>query len=136
MRRRAFEATRFATGYHNKNGIEVHGERGAVRFSFEDMAYLDYYDRTADPLVAGWTRIPASRGGAHPYADAWWPAAHHQGYEHTFVNMAADICRVVGGGAAEVPLPDFADAYATQEVLEAATLSAARRRPVAVAELR
>jgi predicted dehydrogenase len=131
-----FEATRFATGYHNKNGLEVHGERGALRFNFEEMVYLDYFDRTADPQIAGWTRIPASRGGTHPYAAAWWPTAHHQGYEHTFVNMAADICRVVGGGAAEVELPDFADAYATQEVLEAATMSAQQRRPVPVAELR
>ena len=132
-----FEATRFATGYHNKNGLEVHGERGAVRFNFEEMVYLDYFDKTADPALAGWTRIPVSRGGgAHPYADPWWPAAHHQGYEHTFVNMAADVCRAVGGGTPEVPLPDFADAYATQEVLEAATVSATQRRPVAVAELR
>ncbi len=131
-----FEATRFATGYHNRNGIEVHGQHGALRFSFEEMVYLDFYDRTADPRTAGWTRIPASRPGHHPYADAWWPAAHHQGYEHTFVNMAADVCRVVGGVPAEVPLPDFADAYRTQEVLEAATISAAQRRPVPIAELR
>ena len=132
-----FEATRFATGYHNRNGIEVHGERGALRFSFEEMPYLDVYDRTADPATAGWTRVPVSRtGGVHPYADPWWPAAHHQGYEHTFVNMAADVCRAIGGGVPEVPLPDFADAYATQEVLEAATLSAQQRRPVTVAELR
>ena len=131
-----FEATRFATGYHNKNGLEVHGERGAIRFNFEDMVYLDLYDRAAPDQTAGWTRIPASRPGTHPYAAAWWPTAHHQGYEHTFTNMAADVCRAIGGQPAEVPLPDFADAYATQEVLEAATLSAAQRRPVAVAELR
>jgi predicted dehydrogenase len=130
-----FEATRFATGYHNRNGIEVHGERGALRFNFEEMVYLDFYDRTTDPKTAGWTRIPASRPGQHPYADAWWPAAHHQGYEHTFVNMAADVCRQLAGQPPEVPLPDFADAYRTQEVLEAATLSAAQRRPVAIGEL-
>ncbi len=132
-----FEATRFATGYHNRNGIEVHGDRGAVRFDFEDMAYLDYYDRTAPERTAGWTRIPVTRGGGvHPYADAWWPTSHPPGYEHTFVNMAADVCRALGGAAPEVPLADFADAYRTQEVLEAATLSAAQRRPVTVAELR
>ena len=131
-----FEATRFATGYHNKNGLEVHGDRGALRFNFEDMPYLDFYDRTADPTTAGWTRIPASRPAVHPYADAWWPAAHHQGYEHTFVNMAADVCRALGGGRPDVPLPDFADAYRTQEVLEAATISAVERRPVPIAELR
>ena len=46
------------------------------------------------------------------------------GYEHGFTNMAADICRVIAGGQPEVPLPDFADAYETQRVLEAALVSA------------
>jgi predicted dehydrogenase len=131
-----FEATRFATGYHNKNGLEIHGERGALRFNFEEMVYLDFHDRSVDPKVRGWTRIPASLAPHHPYADGWWPTAHHQGYEHTFVNMAADICRVLGGEPPVVPLPDFEDAYKTQEVLEAATMAATQRRPVAIAGLR
>ena len=130
-----FEATRFATGYHNKNGFEIHGEKGAVRFNFEDMVYLDFFDRTGDPRLVGWTRVPASRP-MHPYGEAWWPTAHHQGYEHTFVNMAADICRVLGGGEPVTPLPDFEDAYRTQEVLEAAERSALQRRSVEIAELR
>src|SRR5207253_11321596 len=56
-----FEATRFATGYHNKNGLEIHGEKGALRFNFEYMPYLDFFDRSIDPKLQGWTRIPASR---------------------------------------------------------------------------
>src|SRR6188508_2314271 len=32
-----FEATRLATGFHNENRFEIHGERGAVRFNFERM---------------------------------------------------------------------------------------------------
>jgi predicted dehydrogenase len=131
-----FEATRFATGYHNKNGLEIHGEKGALRFNFEDMPYLDFFDRSVDSKLAGWTRIPASRAPEHPYASAWWPTAHHQGYEHTFINMAADICRVLGGEQPEVPIPDFEDAYKTQEVLEAATISATERRGVKISELR
>jgi predicted dehydrogenase len=130
-----FEATRFATGYHNKNGLEIHGEKGALRFNFEDMPYLDFFDRGVDSKVAGWTRIPASRAPEHPYAHAWWPAAHHQGYEHTFINMAADICRVLGGEKPEIPIPDFEDAYKTQQVLEAATMSANERRAVKISEL-
>lgn len=132
----SFEATRFATGYHNKNGLEVHGEKGAIRFDFEQMVYLDFFDRSIDPLTAGWTRIPASRAPHHPYAQAWWPTGHHQGYEQTFVNMAADICRVLGGSEPVVPLPDFEDAYRTQEVLEAAERSATQKRGVAIDELR
>jgi predicted dehydrogenase len=131
-----FEATRFATGYHNKNGLEIHGEKGALRFNFEEMVYLDFFDRSIDVKLQGWTRIPVSRAPQHPYAAGWWPTAHHQGYEHTFVNMAADICRVLGGGEPVVPLPDFEDAYRTQEVLEAAMRSATERRAVKIAELK
>lgn len=131
----SFEATRMATGYHNKNGLEIHGERGALRFNFEEMVYLDFFDRSIDPKLQGWTRIPVSRAPQHPFAQGWWPTAHHQGYEHSFINMAADICRVLGGKAPVVPLPDFDDAYKTQQVLEAATLAATQRRPVSIAEL-
>jgi predicted dehydrogenase len=131
-----FEATRFATGYHNKNGLEIHGEKGALRFNFEEMPYLDFFDRSIDTKLQGWTRIPVSRAPEHPYAQGWWPTAHHQGYEHTFVNMVADICRVLGGEPPVVSIPDFEDAYKTQEVLEAAVISAKQQRPVKIAELR
>ena len=42
----------------------------------------------------------------------------------------------LGGKPAVAPLPDFEDAYKTQQVLEAATLGAAERRPVKIAELK
>ncbi len=131
-----FEATRFATGYHNRNGLEIHGEKGALRFNFEEMPYLDFFDRTVDPKLQGWTRIPASRGGLHPYADAWWPTAHHLGYEHTFINMVADMMKVIAGKKPEVPLPDFEDAYRTQQVLEAAEVSARQRQPIKLSQIK
>lgn len=77
-----------------------------------------------------------TNGGDHPYADAYWPAAHLIGYEHGFVSMAADIVRVIGGGKPEVPLPDFEDAWKTQCVLEAALRSARTRRPVALSSVK
>ena len=43
---------------------------------------------------------------------------------------------VLGRKAPVVPLPDFADAYETQRVLEAALLSARRRAPVRIAEVK
>jgi predicted dehydrogenase len=131
-----FEATRFATGYHNRNGLEIHGEKGALRFDFEQMVYLDFFDRSVDAKVQGWTRIPASRGGTHAYAANWWPTAHHLGYEHTFINMVADMMRAIGGQEPVVPLPDFEDAYKTQRVLEAATVSAKERRGVKLSEIK
>ena len=75
-------------------------------------------------------------GGNHPYAAAWWPDAHVLGYEHTFINQAADILRVLGNKKPEVPLPDFADAYETQRVLEAAMISAKERCAVKMSEVK
>jgi predicted dehydrogenase len=132
----SFEATRFATGYQNKNGVEIHGEKGAISIDFEDLSWLRFYDRTEDRKVQGWHRINVSHAPDHPYAAAWWPDAHPIGYEHTFINQAADMLNELGGKAAVTPLPDFADAYKTQEVLEAASLSAAEHRPVKISEFK
>lgn len=132
----SFEATRFATGNQNNNTIEINGEKGAVRFAFEDMNLLWFYDAQQPAREAGWRRIMCTSGGNHPYADAWWPDAHVIGYEHGFVNMAADILNVIGGRKPVVPVPDFADAYETQRVLEAALLSAKHRAAVKLSEVK
>jgi predicted dehydrogenase len=128
----SFEATRVATGYHNANRFEIHGERGALRFDFERMNELAFYDAT-DRQTAGWRVIDVTRGGdGHPYINAWWPDSHGLGYEHSFVNQAADILTMVGGGNPVVPMPDFADALRTQRVLHAAIESARRRAPIPI----
>jgi predicted dehydrogenase len=123
----SFEATRLAHGHLNRNTIELNGEKGSLRFDFEDMNVLHFFDAADGPREGGWRRIMCTAAGEHPYAHAWWPDAHVLGYEHGFVNMAADICRVVGRKKPEIPLPDFADAYETQRVLEAALISARER---------
>ncbi len=132
----SFESTRLATGYHNANRFEIHGDRGALRFNFERMNELEFYDLSNDAGVQGWTTIDVTRGGdGHPYAAAWWPDSHGLGYEHTFVNQASDILTVIGGGTPVVPLVDFADALKTQRVLHAAIESARNRAPVTVDDL-
>jgi predicted dehydrogenase len=131
----SFEATRLATGNQNRNKIEVNGEKGSVRFDFEDMNYLDFYDATLPRKQQGWTRIMVTHGGDHPYVGNWWPDAHIIGYEHGFINQLADICNIIGGKAPVVPMPDFEDAFKTQQVLEAAVVSAEQRRPVKIEEM-
>ncbi len=133
----SFEATRLATGRLNANAIELNGERGALRFEFESMNELLFFDNTLEPRTAGWRRILCtSSAGRHPYAANWWPDAHVLGYEHGFVNMAADILRSLAGQEPVVPLPDFEDAYQTQRVLEAALLSAKERCAVKLSEVK
>ncbi len=131
----SFEASRLAPGHQNDNGIELNGERGSLRFGFEDMNVLELCE-VSDRRTDGWKRIMCTAGGEHPYASAWWPDAHVLGYEHGFVNMAADILRVLDGQAPEVPLPDFEDAYQTQRVLEAALISARERCAIALSAVK
>jgi predicted dehydrogenase len=130
----SFEATRLATGVKNSNRIEIHGERGALRFDFERMNELQFFDGAVAPWQQGWQTILATHAD-HPYAGAWWPDGHVLGYEHTFVNQAADILRVLAGEEPVVPMPDFTDAYVTQRVMEAAVRSARERTPIALSDI-
>jgi len=133
----SFEASRLATGHLNANTIELNGELGSLRFEFENMNELWFADATLGPRTGGWRRIVAtSAAGEHPYAANWWPDAHLVGYEHGFTNMAADIVRAIEGIEPVVPLPDFVDAYETQRVLEAASISAKERIAVRMSEIK
>jgi predicted dehydrogenase len=132
----SFEAARLATGNQNKNGLEINGDKGSLRFNFEDMNHLELYDATLERKQQGWTRIMVTHGGDHPYVGNWWPDAHVIGYEHGFINQAADMLSMIAGREPVVPMPDFDDAYKTQQVLEAALLSAQERRPVKIAEMK
>jgi predicted dehydrogenase len=127
----SFEATRLATGNLNRNQIEVNGEKGSLKFDFERMNELEWWDHTLPARMRGWSRIMCTDAG-HPYAGNYWPAAHVLGYEHGFVSQAADIVMAVGGKRPVMPIPDFADAYETQRVLDAAVRCARTRRPVRV----
>lgn len=131
----SFEASRLAPGHQNDNSIELNGEKGSLRFSFEEMNLLHLCE-VSDRRTDGWKRIMCTSGGRHPYAAAWWPDAHVLGYEHGFVNMAADILRTLDGREPEVPLPDFEDAYQTQRVLEAALVSARERCAIKLSQIK
>jgi predicted dehydrogenase len=132
----SFEASRLGTGYHNANRWEIHGDRGALRFDYERNNELDYYNLEGDGARQGWTTIDVTRGAdGHPYAANWWPNSHGLGYEHGFVNQAADILTMLGGGSPIVPMPDFEDALATQRVLHAAIESARQRCPIDIASI-
>ena len=123
-----FESTRFAIGNQNANRLEINGEKGAVRWDFEDANVLWYYDASAPAETAGWQRIMATEASSHPFVHAWWPDAHILGYEHGFINLASSMFRSIAGKKPEVPMADFEDAYQTQRVLEAVILSARKKK--------
>ena len=124
-----FEASRFAGGHKNGLEIEVNGSKGTFKFSFEDMNELWYLDLEEDAARQGFTRILATEG-VHPYIKSWWPAGHIIGYEHSFVNMVADLVNAVADR--KPVMPDFADALKTQQVLDAVLTSAKERAWVKV----
>jgi predicted dehydrogenase len=128
-----FEATRFATGHHNGNAIEINGEKGAIRFNFPDFSYLEFFDDTLPASEKGWRKISVTTG-QDPYSGKYWPADHNIGYAETFVNTAADITRHMGGETKQFHA-DFTDGLRTQEVLEAVALSAAEKRWVNLKEV-
>jgi predicted dehydrogenase len=131
----SFEASRLATGNQNRNQIEINGEKGSLKFDFERMNELQWWDHTLPARLRSWSRVMCT-DATHPYAANYWPAAHVLGYEHGFVSQAADTVMVLGGKKPVVAIPDFADAYETQRVLEAAIRCARTRRPVAISEVK
>lgn len=119
-----FEATRFANGNRNKNKFEINGEKGSIRWDMENMNNLEIYLSDDEAGEQGFHLINCTEE-VHPYADAYWPAGHIIGYEHTFINLIDEFFR----GIAEdyQPKPDFEDGVRNQILLEAIEKSAEER---------
>ncbi len=117
-----FEATRMATGRRNALRLEINGTKGSLAFDFEDMNYLEYFDATEDPAVAGFRRINVTQE-SHPYISAWWPPGHGLGYEHGFTHQVVDLLKSIADGVD--PTPSFADGLAVQRILGAIEASSA-----------
>ncbi|NOZ23565.1 MAG: Gfo/Idh/MocA family oxidoreductase [Planctomycetes bacterium] len=128
-----FEATRFATGNKNQNMIEVNGSKGSLRFRFERMNELDFYDATKPQREQGWTNILVTEP-VHPYVGSWWPPGHLLGYEHSFVHEVVDTIQAICSRKKEVK-PDFEDGMRCNEVLDASLASAKSRKWVKVKKL-
>ncbi len=117
-----FEATRFATGFKNALCLEVHGDRGAIRFDLERMNELDYYAvETATPTRQGFRRILATHPD-HPYMQYWWPEGHIVGYDVTFAHEIYDWLSAIV--RSERVAPDFMDGLRCQAVVDAIATSA------------
>jgi predicted dehydrogenase len=128
-----YEATRFAAGHRNDLGFEVNGSKGSVKFVFERMNELKVYLESDPGHIQGFRNVQVTESGAHKYIDAWWPAGHVIGYEHTFVHQALEFLK---GIKENRPLsPDFLDSTRNQAVLSAMSESARRHRWVRVARI-
>lgn len=128
----SFEATRFAYGHKNAMSFEVNGSLGSIKFEFERMNELQYFSAADGEGTQGFRTIQCSEG-IHPYMNAWWPAGHVIGYEHTFVHEMYEFVEAIANDGQ--PSPDFSDGVKCSQVLEAVDLSIAERSWVAVDSL-
>lgn len=116
----SFEATRFSNGHKNDMSFEINGSKGSIKFYFERMNELQYFSSDDEPGTQGFRLIQASEG-MHPYMNAWWPAGHVIGYEHTFVHEMYEFVEAIAHDKKNVP--DFNDGMKCSQVLEAVDLS-------------
>ena len=128
----SFEATRFATGHRSTNSFEINGSKGSVIFDFERMNELQVYFEDDKDDVQGFRRVLAT-DPAHAYSEAWWPAGHAIGYEHTFTHAFVELMDALRED--RQPVPNFADGVRCQQVLEAVDLSIENRQWIKVSDL-
>ncbi|MGN7456543.1 Gfo/Idh/MocA family protein [Paenibacillus pasadenensis] len=128
----SFEATRFAPGHRSTNSFEINGSKGSVRFDFERMNELEVYFADDAEDVQGFRRVLCT-DAAHAYSEAWWPAGHTIGFEHTFTHEMLELMSAVAED--RQPSPSFVDGVKCQEVLEAVERSVEERRWVKLAEM-
>jgi predicted dehydrogenase len=119
-----FEATRYGVGHRNSLGFEVNGSGGMLRFEFDAMNELEFYD-AADPAALQGARRLKVPGPGHPYSDRFWKPGHPIGYEHTFIAALGDFLIALAAGQSFHP--NFDDALMVERVLDAVSRSAASR---------
>jgi predicted dehydrogenase len=122
----SFEVTRFAKGRANYNSFEINGEKGSLVFNLERLNELQVLLADDQADVAGFRTVLVTDGANHPYADAWWPAGHIIGWEHTFTHGIYDLLNGIATGNA--PAPTFEDGLRCQAVLEAVERSAGSKQ--------
>ncbi|UVI31379.1 Gfo/Idh/MocA family protein [Paenibacillus spongiae] len=127
----SIEATRFAPGHRCTNSFEINGSKGSIKFDFERMNELEVYFADDAEDVQGFRRVLAT-DPSHAYMDAWWPAGHTIGYEHTFTHEVHELMTAIAED--RQPVPNFVDGVRCQAVLEAVELSIQERRWVSLRE--
>lgn len=128
----SFEATRFATGHRSTNSFEINGSKGSVIFDFERMNELQVFFNDDEDDVQGFRRV-VTTDEAHAFSEAWWPAGHPIGYEHTFTHAFVEFMEAIRED--RQPVPSFVDGVKCQQVLEAVDLSIEKRQWINVNDL-
>lgn len=124
-----FESSRFSRGNRAGNRFEINGEKGSLRWDMENLNNLQVYLEEDEPGLQGFRTINCTEE-EHPFAQHYWPAGHIIGYEHTFINIVAELMKGIENGYS--PEPNFVDGIRNQAVLEAVEQSVQERTWVEV----
>ena len=122
------EATKLATGTEDEVRVEIHGERGALRFNSMAPHFLEYFDATAEggPIggVRGWTRIDV--GQRYPAPANGFPSPKNSiGWMRVHMACLANFLQSVATGAPGDP--GLAQGIYVQQMMEHARRSARDR---------
>ncbi|MGC8601866.1 MAG: Gfo/Idh/MocA family protein [Thermoprotei archaeon] len=107
----SIEASRIAPGMKNQLRIEVHGNKGSVRFNLERPSELEVYlEEEKD-----------AKGFRDVIVDdpSWWPFGHVLGWEHSVAIEVSHFMKVLEEDAPIYPAATFEDGLAAQKVIDA-----------------
>ncbi len=113
------EATKLATGTEDELRLEIHGEKGAVRFQLLDPHFVEFFDATASdkPLGgnSGWLRIPA--GGRFESPQTTFPSPKSSiGWTRAHCACLGNFLQSVAEG--KPAQPDLRQGVKVQELME------------------
>jgi predicted dehydrogenase len=131
----SFEISRMGTGATNDLGIEIYGDKGAIRFSSDDPSWLQVYDTrdAGQPLggMRGFRSLETVQHYEGQKAPDWtmtpsFVRAHAESQYHFLKAISEGL----------PPSPTLADGLHIQEVMDAAARSSAEGRWVTLSEVR
>ena len=128
------EATKLATGTEDELLLEIHGERGAIRFRLMQPHYLEFFDATLSdrPLggESGWKRIPC--GGRYEWQNNDFPSPKSSvGWLRAHVACLSNFLHAVVEN--RQAMPDLRQGIAVDRLVDLALRSAAERKWIDVA---
>ena len=132
--RGVIEATKLATGNEDEMVLEIHGDRGAIRFRLMQPHYLEFFDASATdhPLGgdAGWKRIPC--GGRYESPDNDFPSPKSSiGWQRAHVACLSNFLHAVVEN--RPAMPDLRQGIVVDRLIDAVLRSATERRWMDVA---
>lgn len=125
-----FEATRYAAGNKDLFAFEINGERGSLKFNYNDPNVLQFFSWDDPQREGGFKRILVGNP-EHPYS--WWPNVLPTGYGDTFVNQMYELISAIQED--RQPEPGFEVGVSCQAVVEAVETSIQERRWVDLSEM-